>query len=371
MRIAHLLASPFFGGPERQILGLALAMRKSHESFFLTFAEQGKAMPFLDHVCAAGFDGVELCENWPHYFRSADEIASELKSRQADILCTSGYKPDIIGLRAARLAVIPVVAIAHGWTGATWRVRLNEFMDRRQMRKFDAVVGVSQAQSDKLLQSGIHPDKVVTIPNAIGIRELNAVNELARNALEALFSKKPRLIVVAAGRLSPEKGFDNLIAAAASISSKTQGVGFVIFGEGPLRTQLTELIARNNLDEHFVLPGFSSDLEQLLPSADVFVIPSRTEGLPVVLLEAMSAGLPTVATVVGGIPEVIEDGVDGFLVPPNDVEQLSRMILELLGNAILRTQFREAGPRKIAKDFNTTLQAERYSALFNRLVRSS
>ena len=108
-----------------------------------------------------------------------------------------------------------------------------------------------------------------------------------------------------------------------------------------------------------------------MPSADVFVIPSRTEGLPVVLLEAMSAGLPTVATVVGGIPEVIEDGVDGFLVPPNDVEQLSRKILELLGNAILRTQFREAGPRKISKDFNTTLQAERYSALFNRLVQSS
>ncbi len=371
MRIVHLLASPFFGGPERQILGLALAMRKAHESFFLTFAEQGKAKPFLDQARAASFDCVELRENWPHYFRAATEIAAELRSLKANVLCTSGYKPDIIGLRAARLAGIPVVAIAHGWTGATWKVRMNEFMDRRQLRKFDAVVGVSQAQTDKLIRAGVPPDKVVTIPNAIAMRESRSAAESVRNSLSALFPRRPRYLVVAAGRLSPEKGFDNLIAAAARIKTQARDVGFIVFGEGPLREQLVNQLTRYDLQEQFVLPGFRSDLETVLPAADVFVIPSRTEGLPVVLLEALSAGLPTVATAVGGIPEVVEDRVEGLLVEPNNVEQLAAKILELLDQPDLRQQIQEAGPRKIAKEYNTRLQAERYSDLFHRCIKSS
>jgi glycosyltransferase involved in cell wall biosynthesis len=367
MRIAHLLASPFVGGPERQVLGLASAMRESYESIFLTFAEGGRAGPFLDRVRAAGFTGVELRENWPRYFRAAREIANELVRSQAMILCTSGYKPDIIGLRAARLAGVPAVAIAHGWTGATWKVRLNESMDLWKMRKFDTVVGVSQAQSKKLVLAGIAQDKILTIPNAIALDRFTEPIADSRKQLKELFRREPRFVVAAAGRLSPEKGFHVFITAAARVAQEREDVSFVIFGEGPLRGELARLIKRNSLDDRFVLAGFYSNLDAVLPAADLLVISSFTEGLPVVLLEALLAGVPVVATTVGGIPEVIDDGTDGFLVPPGSVEQLVLRIMELLESRPLREQMKIAGPRKIAAEYNTRLQAERYAALFERL----
>lgn len=364
MRIVHLLASPFVGGPEHQVLNLASTLRETHESIFLTFAEGGRARPFLDRVRAEGFTGIELRENWPHYFRAAREVANELIRSQAAILCTSGYKPDIIGLRAARLASIPAVAIAHGWTGATSKVRLNESLDRWMMRRFDAVVGVSHAQSKKLALAGIPPEKIWTIANAISVDIFTLTDGDSRTHLENLFSSKPRFIVVAAGRLSPEKGFDILIAAAAQIAQVRQDVGFVIFGEGPLRKELEKQIRKNSLENRLILPGFHSKLEIVLPSADLFVIPSFTEGLPVVLLEAMLAGAPVIATEVGGIPEVVEDGMDGLLIPPGSYAQLALRITELLDNPSLREQMKIAGPRRIATEYNTRLQADRYSSLF-------
>ncbi len=367
MRIAHLLASPFVGGPEHQVLGLASALRETDESIFLTFAEGGRAQPFLDRVRSAGFKGVELRENWPHYFRATKEVANELIRAQATILCTSGYKPDIIGLRAARLVGIPSVAIAHGWTGATWKVRLFESFDRWNMRNFDAVVGVSHAQSRKLALAGISQDKILTIPNAIALDRFTEPVAGGRKILASLFSTEPQFIIAAAGRLSPEKGFDVFIAAAARIAQERQDIGFVIFGDGPLRRELAKLISKKSLDDRFVLAGFQANLDAILPAADVFVISSFTEGLPVVLLEALLAGVPVVATAVGGIPEVIEDGTDGFLVPPGHIEQLALRIMELVDNQSLLEQMKIAGPRKIAAQYNTRLQADRYSTLFARL----
>jgi glycosyltransferase involved in cell wall biosynthesis len=368
MRVAHLLASPFLGGPERQVLGLAQALRPTHESVFLTFAEGGRAQSFINEAQVAGFETVVLRENWPHYFRAAAEVADELRKCRATILCTSGYKPDIIGLRAARLAGIPAVAIAHGWTGATWKVRLNELVDRWQMRKFDAVVGVSQAQAEKLKQAGIPQSRIVTIPNAIPLDRFAAPVANGRQQLEQLFAQRPGLIVAAAGRLSPEKGFDNLVTAAARVVKERPDTGFVIFGEGPLREQLTQQIDQLSLSGRFVLAGFHSNLDAFLPAADLLVISSHTEGLPVILLEALLAGVPVVATSVGGIPEVIAEGREGFLVPPRDVEKLILRIKELLANEPLREQMKAAGPQKISAEYNTKSQAERYSSLFAQLA---
>jgi len=109
----------------------------------------------------------------------------------------------------------------------------------------------------------------------------------------------------------------------------------------------------------------------LLPDVDLLVMSSHTEGLPVILLEALAAGLPVVATAVGGIPEVIQHGVQGLLVPPNDADALAARIGGLLQDTASRVQMRAAGPQRIATEYNTVLQAQRYQALFNRLLDTS
>ncbi len=153
--VVHLAASPFFGGPERQMLGLARALPSSYRSVFLSFAERGLAQALLDRVSAAGFPALALKANTPHLLRSAREVAGHLRQERADILLCNGYKPDIVGLLAGRLAGVPVVCIAHGWTAATWKVRAYEFVDALAMRWADCTVCVSEAMAGKVRSAGV------------------------------------------------------------------------------------------------------------------------------------------------------------------------------------------------------------------------
>ncbi len=371
MLIAHLLASPFYGGPERQVLSLARELREHHDSLFLSFSENGRARPFLDEASAAGFQAIELKENWPNVLGSVREIAACLSENKASLLCTSGYKPDILGLWAARRAKIPALAIAHGWTGATWKVRLNEILDRWMMKKYDAVVCVSQSQADKVRRAGVSPDRMVTISNAVNFKQAKQPSAAQRQLLESYFPRPPRLIVAAAGRLSPEKGFHLFIEAASSLVTQFDEVGFILFGEGPQRPILENAIKGKNLEVQFVLAGFHPDLEQHLPNFEVLVLSSFTEGLPVILLEALAAGVPVVATKVGGIPEVIVEGVHGLLVPAGDANALAAGIAKLLNDSALRESMKIAGPARIASKYSTAIQAEQYQAIFARLLARS
>src|SRR3712207_4652031 len=113
MHVINLMASPFFGGPERQLLALAQHL-PGVRSTFLSFPERGLAQPFLDRARQAGFEAKALRHNAPHVGRAVAEIADELRARRADLLTCSGYKPDVLGWRAARRAGIPVVSISHG-----------------------------------------------------------------------------------------------------------------------------------------------------------------------------------------------------------------------------------------------------------------
>jgi glycosyltransferase involved in cell wall biosynthesis/predicted O-methyltransferase YrrM len=369
--IVHLMASPFIGGPERQVLGLARHLPPRFRTTFLSFSEQGGARMFLHEARRLGFDSVELRNNAPYYARCVNEIAEELRQRRASVLCCSGYKPDLIGWRAARQAGIPVVAIAHGWTAATTKVRVYEAFDRIVMRWMDAVVCVSRAQADRVRRALVPERKLVLILNAIGAEAFTSPEPRYRYELMQLFPEPPRLIVGAAGRLSPEKNFALFADAAALVAVQRRDVGFVVFGEGPLRSALTHQIARLGLGERFVLAGFRGDAFKYLPHIDLAVMSSTTEGLPVFMLEAFAAGLPMVATAVGGIPEVLEEGRSGYLVPSRDAAAMARRILDALGDDNARRTMGRHARELVRRDFSFEKQAEQYARLFARLVETT
>jgi glycosyltransferase involved in cell wall biosynthesis len=369
MLVVQLMASPFFGGPERQILGLACSLPKSHRTVFLTFAERGLARPLLEQVRRHGFEGWALAHNFPHVARAAREVARELRRLRADIVCCSGYKPDLVGWLAARQAGVPCVSVSHGWTAATLKVRVYETLDRWVLRWMDAVVCVSEGQAAKVRRTGAPPERVVVIRNAVGAEAFADPDPAARAALEGFFPRPPRRIVGAAGRLSPEKGFDRLIDAAALVTRANPDAGFVIFGDGPLRAALAQRIAERGLQERFVLAGFRSDLQRFLPVLDLAVLSSLTEGLPVILLEALAAGVPAVSTAVGGTPEVIDDGVHGYLVPPGDAEALASRILDALRDDPGRRAMGERGRQRVREQFTFATQSVQYQQLFGKLAR--
>jgi glycosyltransferase involved in cell wall biosynthesis len=370
MIVAGLRSTTFIGGPERQMLGLAGSFSAPDQFVFMIFSERGRGLPALEGIRGEGFTAIELTANLPDLRAMSKEVARQLRSVSADLLCCYGYKADMVGLIAARHVGIPVVAVSQGWTAATARVRVYERVDRYVLRWMDRVVCVSEGQAAKVRQAGVRPDRIVVIHDAVRSERFEHPDRADRERLARMFACVPDMIVGAAGRLSPEKGFEVLVEAAAIAARSMPGIGFIHFGDGPLRDRLSLRIQELGLNGRFVLAGFRTDLDRFLPHCDITVLPSFTEGLPNVVLESLAAGVPVVATAVGGTPEALADGIDGFLVPPGNPAALAGRINDLLAMGEARKRMGQRGQERVRSCFSFDSQAKRYREVFEELVDS-
>jgi glycosyltransferase involved in cell wall biosynthesis len=368
MVILHLTTSPFFGGPERLMLELAQSLPAPCRSAFALFADRGKSEAFRRHLLEHDLETITLAHDTPHLVAMIRELTRQLRERNADVLCCHGYKAAVVGLLAARRACVPVIAMSHGWTAETWKVRIYEMLDRACMRRMDRVVCVSEQQAQKVRCAGVRADRVVVIRNAVRADRFDRVDPADRRMLERMFPGAPDRIVGSAGRLSPEKGFGVLVEAAAIVARSDPGAGFIHFGDGPLRAAISRRIGELGLQQRFILAGLRNDLDRFLPHWDLSVLPSFTEGLPTVVLESYAAGVPVVATAVGGTPEAVADGVDGYLVAPGDPAALAGRILDVLKLGEERKAMGRRGRERMRADFTFDAQAVRFQKLCAELT---
>lgn len=366
MNVVHLTASTFYGGPERQMLGLAAALPEDRTAF-LSFAEGGRCREFLGRVRRQGFEAIALGNDTPRLRAATRELTQTLERLRTDVLLCHGYKSNLLGRFAARRLGIPAVAVSRGWTGESLRVRVYEAIDRLHLRRMDRVVAVSEAQAAKVRRCGVPAERSRVIHNAIDADRFTTPDSAYEGKLRRLFRTPPPRIVGAAGRLSPEKGFEVFAAAAALVHQRDPSAGFVVFGEGPCRERIARQVAASGLGSSFVLAGFRADLDQFLPYFDLFVLPSFTEGLPNVVLESFAAGVPVVATAVGGTPEVVDEGASGYLVPPGDPKAMAERILEALSCQDRLRDMGLHGRQSVVDRFTFTAQARRYRQLFAEL----
>ncbi len=367
MNLLHLTSSCFFGGPERQMLELAIELKPHCQTTIASFSEGGRCRDFLRRAQEQGIEAASVPTDTPRLFAAKRDVVGLLRETAADVLICHGYKAGIIGLLAARSAGVAVIAVSRGWTAESPRVRLYEWLDRRVLRRMDHVVCVSHGQAEKVLRAGVPVDRVSVIHNAVRCERFVTTSTSRRTQIENYFPSSPRLIVGAAGRLSPEKGFEILVQAAVEVRAQCPDVGFVLFGDGPLRSLLQDQVARCGLQDWFVMPGFRDDLDELLPSLDLFCSSSYSEGLPNVILEAHAAGVPVVATAVGGTPEVLDEGATGFLVPSGSPSALAAPIVRLASDASLRERMGTATRDRVREQFSFSAQATNYRQLFDTL----
>ncbi len=370
MNLVHLTASTFFGGPERQMLGLACAMPDGVRTTFATFPEGGRGGAFLGEVRKHGFQTVALKADFPKAFAAVREVAELVRATACDVLICHGYKAHILGRLAARRAGVPAVAVSRGWTGETRKVKLYEWLDRRHLRFMDHVVCVSDGQAAKVRNwCRVPARRLSVIRNSARLGAFENADPKARERLLGFFAGDSAVsqVVLGAGRFSPEKGFGVLVEAAAAVCRDNPRAGVVLFGEGPLRGELEAQVAKLGLTGRVVLPGFRTDLDALIGGADVVVLPSYTEGLPNVALEASAAGVPVVATAVGGTPEAVADGTSGFLVPPGEPARIAAKVTELLRDPDLCARFGAAGRARMREQFTFDAQAKAYLQLIDTL----
>ena len=238
MHVVHLIASGFFGGPERQILGLCGELAPGARSTILLFSESGRGRDFRRHALAAGIEAKQLVADTPRVLTAAREIAGELTGATA--LFCHGYKAALIGRPAARRAGVAAVAVSRGWTSENWKVRAYTAADRAHLRCMDHVVAVSEGQAWKCRRAGVARNRLTVIPNSARLEAFAGPADPAARAelLRHFPGYKPSRVVLAAGRFSPEKGFDLLVDAAAIALRNDPGAAVVLYGDGDLRPAL-------------------------------------------------------------------------------------------------------------------------------------
>jgi len=232
----------------------------------------------------------------------------------------------------------------------------------------DGVLCVAGGGAARVRGAGVRLERIRVIRNAIDSARFDDVDRGGRAELERLFPSPPKVIVIGVGRLSPEKGFDQLVKAAGLVAEKSHSAGFVLIGDGPDRAMLEALVRSLGLRSRVAFAGFRTDIDRLIAGADVLAQSSYTEGLPNVLLEAGAASVPVVATDVGGSREVVRDGETGYLVPSGDPDALAVRLLELIESSAQRTDMGARARKLVTFEFSFAHQCAQYEALLQEMM---
>lgn len=283
-------------------------------------------------------------------------------------------RPDIVHVHSRRGADLFAgrACLAEGLPAVlTRRVDNPEpaFWARFKYRPYRAIVAISRAVEVELTGSaGLDQARIRRIPSAVNAHEF-LPDRTARARLLAEFAfPEDAFVAAVSAQLIRRKGHDVLLACLPELVQRHRELRVVCFGDGPLKRHLRRRTAALGLGRHVLFTGFRRDLPALLPGVDVLVHPARREGLGVALLEAMSSSVPIVASAVGGIVDVVESGVEGLLVPPDNPAELGAALERLIGDTCLRKHMGMAGRVRVRRDFSVELMAERYLGLYREIL---
>lgn len=362
-RILHIVHALDVGGLELQLANLVeqTQHRFSHSVCCIRrlgiIAERFRALA-VPVYCLDKAEG--------HQWRLLFRIARLCRSARAQIVHTYNWA-GIDGIFGAVLARTPVIIHSeHGFELADLGRRRGR---RRRVRRLiaplvDRMVAVSEHLRQSLVEEpGVRPGKITVIRTGVDTTRFRPLG--LRHLLRSTHGFGPEDFVIGTvGRLAPEKNYPLLVDASRMLDRRGSHTQLLIIGDGEERQALRQYIARNGLEPRVRLLGFREDIPALLNVLDVFVLSSLTEGVSAALLEAMAVGLPVVATRVGGNPEVVEDGVTGQLVPPNDASALAEAVALYARDKSARLEHGRAGRDRVRREFTVESAVTAYVSLY-------
>jgi len=369
-RVMILMDAYRVSGLAKGILDFCEATQGRVEPQLVVFQRGDREPTELREECARR--GVRAEVLWERFWLDPSVLIQARRvvwSFRPDVVETNGYKADMIGLVLQRWLDLPWVAVSHGVTSEGSKMRFYWLADRAFIRRADRTVAVSEARRRVLVAEGCSASRVVTIRNAVAMPAAKPAD--ARDTRLDLGLDLGRPVVAAVGRLSPEKGQRYFLEAMAQVVTAVPGATGLIVGEGQEEGQLRALAAALGLHETIHFTGYRRDIDHVYSAIDLLVLPSLSEGLPMVALEAMAHGIAVVGTRVGGVPEVIADGLSGLLVPSADAGALARAIVTLLLDPTLRRAMGEAGRERVECGFSIATRAERVLAVYEEARRAA
>lgn len=278
------------------------------------------------------------------------------------------YKSNLLGLLVARRFPMALVTTVHGWVKHTWKTPLYYAIDRLCLPHYEAVICVSEDLVEQVGKLGVPADRLFHVANAIDTEDFQRHCPRA-DVKERLGTPPERVLIGAIGRLSDEKRFDLLIRSVARLIGEGRDVALWIAGEGDQQPVLANLIRELGVAERVRLLGFRSDTKELYEAMDLFALSSVREGLPNVLLEAMAMEAPVLATRIAGIPHLVDDGVTGLLVEPDDLEGLTDGLRRMLDDEGLRRDLARAARRRIEERHSFRARMNKIRAIYEKTMQ--
>jgi glycosyltransferase involved in cell wall biosynthesis len=370
MRILHLISSGGMYGAEAVILNLSRTLnQQGHTSLLGIFSNTSNPNLQLQlHDCAQA-EGIEshLISCRGQLDRSVPAtIRSLAAATGADLIHAHGYKADVYAYIALRKSTTPLVSTCHTWYDDNRLVWLYGVIDRRVLRRYAAVIAVSDDVRQRLLQARVPAHRIHFIRNGIDLRPFTNATPSLRH-----LAAPEGLLLGWVGRLTRDKGPDLFLQAIAQLRPQFPSARYILVGEGPFRPECERLITSLALGDIVHLLGQRSDMPAVYASCDLLVSSSRLEGLPMAILEGMASTRPWVAPHVGAISLAIHDNQNGILIPPEDVEVLTNSMARLMQNPEERTRMAAAARRLTESEFSADRMSEDYLRIYTSAITQS
>jgi glycosyltransferase involved in cell wall biosynthesis len=346
-------------GPGKQVLAsqgpglgarvrLAVFLRSASPTPFILAAQ--RTTPVLS-----------IRDRFPGDPRTVTQLLRHAGAADVDIVQTHGYKPNVLMSLIAPRLKRPWIAFLHGETYENAKIRLYYRLERLAVRRASRVVVVSHAMAARAKLMGIPPTKLHVIHNACLVEPASATDG-------AIPARDSAAVVGIVGRLSPEKGVDVGLEIHGAVRRRVPGASLVIAGEGPERSRLEVQARRLGVDDSVTWLGYREEVDGVYRSMSVLLMPSRSEGLPNVALEAFAHGVPVVASAVGGLPEIVSHGRNGYLVTPGDTASMVDHVVSLLGDRALRMRLGANAREDVERTFSLPARRAALSALYDEVA---
>lgn len=327
MKILHIIESGGFYGAERVLVELILGLKElGHESLVLSIGRTSVSASGLEKVLQQNhIEFISLHVSIRQSLEVNRQVIRLIARHHCDLVHSHSYKSNILlALIKRRQRAVPFCCTLHGYVVAKRfsRMWLYQWLDKLALHYMQHIFLVSKSMLQLPVISKIDKSKYSIIENGIGGYQSLQTN-LDISVLQFIAEKEHKYIAV--GRLALEKGFDILIRAFAKTLNEKTSRGLVIFGDGPERTRLQNMINELQLQQHIMLYGFCTNVPNYFQHFNHFIMPSLTEGAPISLLEAMYAEMNCIASKVGSIPKMLDDGKAGYLITANSSVELEHI----------------------------------------------
>jgi len=366
-RVAYIFPALPVGGAEKQLaLLLDHLDRSRYVPYVCCLFKEGA---IAEKIRRGGVEVTLIGLGTVYDVRAVWKLRAYLAQRRIDIVQTCLFGFDLFANCAARLAGVPAV-ISTRRERAVWK-RLRHRTAQSMANFFVHMIVANSAAVKEFVmaQEGVPADKVAVIYNGIEPSDYQYAGSAAA-VREELSIAPDRTVIATVSNFGALKGHSHLIRAAALVRARVPQALFLFVGAGPCMSDAVACAKASGVEDMVRFAGLREDIGRVLAACDLFAFPSLTEGFPNAVLEALCAGVPVVATRVGGIPEMIEHGVDGVLVPPQDPEALAREIVRLCHEKERARALAARGREKAGKYFSAEHMASAYGRLYGRLLSS-